>query len=91
MLVTEENAKNDGGNDDQPATSGNKTNPHHVRVVAKHGQSYYRVAVVVKLTTNHHHVRVVAEHGQSDNRVAVVVKLTTNHHHVRVVANITML
>ena len=37
-----------------------RSNHHHVRVVAEHGQSYNRVAVVVKLTTNHHHVRVVA-------------------------------
>jgi hypothetical protein len=36
VLVTEENAKNDGRNDDEPAASGNETNPHHVGVVTEH-------------------------------------------------------
>ena len=40
MLIPEENAKNDGRDDDEPATSCNKPNPHHVIVFPEYKRSY---------------------------------------------------
>ncbi len=40
VLISEENAKNDGGDDDEPAASCNKSNPHHVIVFPEYKRSY---------------------------------------------------
>jgi hypothetical protein len=40
VLISEENAKNDGRDDDEPAASCNKSNPHHVIVFPEYKRSY---------------------------------------------------